>query len=82
MSKRFMSIWFRYLKTDWYTRRNPDLGKVPFVLASPDHGRMIITSANFLAEGAGLHCGMPVADARAIIADLEVQDDDQNIEKK
>jgi protein ImuB len=82
MGKRFVSIWFRYLKTDWYTRRNPGLAKIPFVLASPDHGRMIITSANHIAESAGAFIGMPVADARAIITGLEVQDDVQAVSKK
>jgi protein ImuB len=82
MSKRFVSIWFRYLKTDWYTRRNPGLGKIPLVLASPDHGRMIITAANHLAEKDGAFLGMPVADARALVTGIVVQDDDENISNK
>src|SRR5688572_25365239 len=82
MCKRFVSIWFRYLKTDWYTRRDPGLGKIPFVLASPDHGRMIVTAANHLAEAAGAFHGMTVADARAMIPGLEAQDDKEDISKK
>jgi protein ImuB len=82
MCKRFVSIWFRYLKTDWYTRRDPGLGKIPFVLASPDHGRMIVTAANQLAEAAGAFHGMTVADARALIPDLEAQDDKEDVSKK
>jgi protein ImuB len=47
----------------------------PFVLALPDHGRMVITAANKLAEKQGIEMGMVVADARALIPSLEVLDD-------
>lgn len=75
MQKRFISIWFRYLKTDWWIRRQPALGDKPFVLALPDHGRMVITAANRLAQNQGINIGMVVADARALIPSLEVLDD-------
>lgn len=75
MQKRFISIWFRYLKTDWWIRRRPMLHDKPFVLASPDHGRMVITAANRLAEKQGIDINMVVADARALIPSLEVLDD-------
>ncbi|MGN6541771.1 MAG: Y-family DNA polymerase, partial [Ginsengibacter sp.] len=75
MQKRFISIWFRYLKTDWWIRRRPVLHDKPFVLALPDHGRMVITAANRLAEKQGIDIGMVVADARALIPSLEVLDD-------
>ncbi len=75
MQKRFISIWFRYLKTDWWIRRQPALGDKPFVLALPDHGRMVITAANKLAQNQGIDIGMVVADARALIPSLEVLDD-------
>jgi protein ImuB len=77
MQKRFISIWFRYLKTDWWIRRRPALHDKPFVLALPDHGRMVITAANSLAEKQGIDIGMVVADARALIPSLEVLDDQQ-----
>ncbi len=76
MSKRFMSIWFRYLKTDWLMRHRPGLKKLPFVLASPDRGRMIVTAPNVLATTKGVHPGMMLADARAIIPSLQVFDDE------
>jgi protein ImuB len=82
MGKRFVSIWFRYLKTDWYTRRDPRLGNSPFVLVSPDHGRLVITAANYPAEAAGAHIGMPLADARALIPGIMVQDDVETISGK
>jgi protein ImuB len=82
MQKRFVSIWFRHLRTDWFTRRQPALKHIPFVLASPDHGRMVITAANVLAETEGIHTGMVVADARAIISSLQVLDDNPGLSKK
>lgn len=82
MAKRFASIWFRHLRTDWFIRRQPELKNIPFVLASPDHGRMVITSANMLAEKEGIYPGMVVADARAIISSLQVLDDNTELSKK
>lgn len=79
MQKRFVSIWFRYLKTDWAIRRQPALHHVPFVLAIPDHGRLIITAASLLAQSKGINEGMAVADARAIIPSLQVLNDKQEI---
>ncbi len=75
MQKRFISIWFRYLKTDWWIRRRPLLHDKPFVLALPDHGRMVITAANALAQKEGIDTGMVVADAKALIPSLQVLDD-------
>ncbi len=75
MSGRYVSIWFRFLTTDWFTRRNPALGKKPFVLAAPNHGRMMITAANAWAMAQQVEAGMVVADARALIPELEVLDD-------
>jgi protein ImuB len=75
MGKRFVAIWFRYLKTDWYTRRIPAFGEVPLALALPDHGRMVIVAVNAVAEQKGIYPGMAVADARAIFPELQVLDD-------
>lgn len=79
MQKRFVAIWFRYLKTDWFTRRNPQVRDIPFVLAMPQHGRLVITAANAAAEFESVYTGMVVADARAIIPALQVFDDDENL---
>lgn len=75
MRKRFVAIWFRYLRTDWFTLRRPAIKGIPFVLASPDHGRMVVTAANALTQAQGVDTGMVVADARAIIPSLQVLDD-------
>jgi protein ImuB len=75
MEKRFISIWFRHLTTDWFSLSQPHLKKLPFVLRAPSHGRMIITAANAAAGKKEITPGMVLADARAIMPDLEVQDD-------
>jgi len=75
MSNRFVSIWFRYLRTDWFTIRSPHLKDTPVVLSAPVHGRMIITGTNTLAESKGIERGMALADARAILPHLEVFND-------
>jgi protein ImuB len=75
MARRFVSIWFRHLRTDWFTLHHPHLRHLPFVLSTPLHGRMVIVAANDIAEAHGIERGMVVADARAIIPDLQVMDD-------
>jgi protein ImuB len=75
MPKRFISIWFRHLKTDWFARRQPGLANIPFVLAAADHGRMMVTAANITAQSQGINGGLTVADARIIIPALQVLDD-------
>ncbi|MEC3879058.1 Y-family DNA polymerase [Parapedobacter sp. 10938] len=74
MEKRFASIWFRYLTTDRHAIRKPGLRTVPFALAAPVHGRMVITEANAVAEAQGVTPGMVVADAMAFLPVLEVAD--------
>lgn len=70
MGKRFVSIWFRHLKTDWLIRRQHGLKEMPFVIVTKDHGRMIITAANILAQKQGVNSNMLLADARAFIPGL------------
>ena len=82
MQKRFMSIWFCSLKTDWYIRRLPELKEVPFVLAAADHGRMLVTSASKPARAQGIYNGIAVADARAFVHSLQVVDDQPGIDAK
>jgi protein ImuB len=73
--QRFANIWFPHLMTDWFSIRRPELRNTAFVLAAPDHGRMIITAANPVAQWQGIVTGMAVADARAILPSLQVLDD-------
>lgn len=74
MLRRYLSIWFPYLITDRMSIRYPELKTLPFVLAAPEKGRMIIKAVNPLAAIQGIHQGMVVADARAIFPELKVLD--------
>ena len=74
MPKRFASIWFRHLLTDWKAIRQPDLKGKAYVFAEPDHGRMLITALTAEARKYGVTEGMTVADARVIAPDLQVFD--------
>lgn len=82
MGKRFVSIWFRHLTTDWFAIGSPHLRELPFVLRKSVHGRMIITGANVHAEKQGIGVGMVLADARAIVPNLEVLDDKSDLLEK
>ncbi|MFM8833019.1 MAG: Y-family DNA polymerase [Cytophagales bacterium] len=74
MQKRYVSLWFRHLATDWFTLRHPQLRFVPFVLRTPVHGRMVVIATNAVAERQGIRVGMTLADARAMLPALEAQD--------
>ena len=82
MQKRFVTIWFRYLKTDWFCRRHPELLHLPFVLTAPDHGRMIITAVNPHAYQQGIVVGMVLADARAVVPSVKYFDDIPGLPEK
>jgi len=82
MAKRFAAIWFRYLTTDWFGLKHPELVKLPFVLAALNRGRKVITAVNALAEAQGIHAGMVAADARALIYELQVLDDKPGLDVK
>jgi protein ImuB len=75
MQKRFVTLWFRHLLTDWLVLRKPELKGVPFVFSAPDHGRMVITATTIEAEKQGVTVGMVAADAKAIVPGLQVIDD-------
>jgi protein ImuB len=82
MKKRFVSIWFRHLRTDWFSIRQPTLKSLPFVLRTSSHGRMIISATNDVAERKGIEIGMPLADAKAMNQDLEIRDDQPDLSDK
>ena len=82
MARRFVTIWFRYLLTDWLSLRRKALAQTPFVIAAPDHGRLLIVAHNPLAAAQGIHNGMVVADARAIAPQLEVVHDKPGLSTK
>ncbi|HTK19208.1 MAG TPA: DNA polymerase Y family protein [Mucilaginibacter sp.] len=75
MPKRYVSIWFRHLLTDWKTIRQPQLKGKAFVFAEPDHGRMVVTAATATAEKYGIIKGMTIADAKINAPNLQVFND-------
>ena len=93
MERRFVSIWFRHLATDWFTIRQrsvvscngkstANLKDQPFVLRSPSHGRMVISAVNAAAQEKGVETGMVLADARALLPDLKVLDDKPDLSSR
>jgi protein ImuB len=78
MAKRFVAIWFRHLTTDYLVRKRPELKDIPFVLAGPERGRMVVKAVNDIAQAKGISTDMVVADCRAILPSLKVIDDDIN----
>lgn len=82
MKKRFLSLWFRHLKTDWMTVCKPYLQKYPFVLAIKKQGRLIVNASNLLAEKEGIYPGMAVADAKAFFPSLIVINEQSGLDEK
>src|SRR5690348_7717735 len=77
MKERFVTIWFRFLKTDWHQRRKSALNGLPFVLSKKDHGREVISAVNSHALLLGITAGMAVADARVLCPTLQILQDEQ-----
>jgi protein ImuB len=77
--KRFLSLWFRHLTTDYLAIGQPDLAGQAFVLVAPERGRMLIKAASAEAQAIGITTGMVVADARAVFPSLLVLDDEPGL---
>ena len=82
MEKRFMALYFPRLKTDWMTIRKHELGEIPFVFSISEQNRLVISATNALAEEHGLHMGMRLADAKAILPQLKILEDKPGREQK
>lgn len=74
MSRRYVAIWFRYLTADRLAIFKPELKDIPFVLAAPERGRMVVQAVSKAAVLKGIAQQMAVADARAICPELQVFD--------
>lgn len=73
--ERFAAIWFPHLLTDWLTLKNPQLKGLALVITQPDHAKLKVTDANIIAEKKGIYRGMLLADAKAIVPELQVVDE-------
>lgn len=82
MQKRYMSIWFPSLLTDWICIKRPALKAIPLVFSDKVGNRMIISAASKEANEQGIHCSMPLADARAILPDLEIIENQSHLAPK
>src|SRR3569833_2807826 len=71
MKKRFLSLWFRHLTTDWLTLRRPELKDVPFILVAPERNRIIAMGVNPVAKAQGITVGMASADAKAMVPEIQ-----------
>lgn len=74
MSKRFVSIWFPYLATDWLAGKHPHLTNIPFAFKATIGNRVVITAANSLANAQGIQPNMVLPDAKALYPALHVVD--------
>lgn len=75
MARRFVSIWFPFLATDWHARKQPRLQNTAFVLKASFHNRTVITAASPQAQAQGIQPGTVLADARALVPSLVALDD-------
>lgn len=82
MSQRIVSIWFKYLITDWKVRRQPALKNKTFVLAMQERNRRVVKAVNKNAQLQGIQVDMVVADCKAIMPELLVLDYDPDQSKK
>ncbi|MBO9619763.1 MAG: DNA polymerase Y family protein [Niabella sp.] len=79
---RFLSIWFPFLVTNSMVRLRPSLQQQPFVLTVPQRGRKVIEHASPTAIKKGIRRGMVVADARALLPELQLFNSKPGLETK
>jgi protein ImuB len=82
MHRRYVSIWFRSLVTDWLVRRQPELTEVPFVLTQVLKGKVIVCTMNGIAASGGIYQGQSLADARALLPTIEAFDEKPDLPQK
>lgn len=80
--RRYVAIWFRHLLTDRHIRKHPDMKSIPFVMALPQRGRMVVTASSATATALGIVPGMVVADARAAFPDVQVIEEKETSPEK
>ncbi|SEB04250.1 Y-family DNA polymerase [Pedobacter hartonius] len=75
MQKRYASIWFPYLISNWLVLRRPALKDTAFVITSAERGRALVKALSEPARTQGVTEGMSLADAKAIVPGLQVFSD-------
>ncbi|GHE42722.1 Y-family DNA polymerase [Sphingobacterium griseoflavum] len=82
MKKRYAVLFFPYLLTDWYLRKNTEYVAEPVVFMASANSRMFITASNAIAQELGIFPNMLLADARAAVPQLHVLTDKPLRKKK
>lgn len=72
---RYASIWFPYLLADWLVIHKPHLKDIAFVFTQTIRGKKIITATNKVSSLEGINRGISVADAKTMVPDLQVFDE-------
>lgn len=75
MQKRYLSLWFKQLLTDHLTIANPLLKEAPLVIAVKERGKQLVKTCNSFALAQGIKPRMSIADARALVPDVVLEDD-------
>ena len=73
LSRRILAAWLPWWPTERLARRLPEAREQPFATVAEARGRMVVGAVNLRARRAGVVGGMPLADARAVVADLVVR---------
>lgn len=75
--KRYVSVFLLHWPTDRWRRRHPDARPArPFVLTVPAQGGLRLTAVDARAAAEGLYPGQRLADARALVPELQAADAD------
>jgi protein ImuB len=74
--RRVISLWLPTLSTDRICRTRPDWRAEPLVTAASENGARVLRAANAAAQAGGIGPGLKAADARAMMPDLRIVDDD------
>lgn len=75
MEPRQVAIWFPQLAAERLLRRQPALRDTAFVLVLAQHGRKLVSAASAAARARGIVPGMVLADAHALMPELQAIDD-------
>ena len=74
--KRVISLWLPKFATDRLCRLRQDWLDSPLALVDDAGGKLVLHAVNTVAEQTGIRTGMTLADARAILPDLQTSEAD------
>lgn len=80
MQRRYLSIWFKYLLPDHLAVSRPELKEIPLIIAIQERGVQLVRYCNAPARLQGIRPGITVADARALVPDIILEDYQENSE--